>query len=251
MMKSVLTIIQNFCNRSGSITPPSAVVGETDPQTLQLLHCLYAACETLRAARCWTVQKRKYSFNTADGVSQYDLPADFYAPLPMTHWNRTRLQKLVGPISDAEMNLLLYGDSVSGMNFLFRIFGPDTSVNTDAATTGQFQITPTPSAVETLGFEYTTRSMFIPASGVASTATTLYEVASADTDLCIFDYDIVQLGLEAEYLEKNAGNFENARAAFSNRIDRAVSRHKGAYIGSMAGKTEGPLYHTPPGGLSF
>lgn len=247
MMKTALSIIQEFCYRSGVITAPTALAGSTDPQVLKLMYCLKAACEKLREAKCWTCQKRTYSFDTEDARSKYPLPLDFYAPVLRTHFNQNSRLRLTGPISDSAMNYVVYGAGDSATEFSYRIFGPDV----DRVAAGQMELTPTPASVQTLSFDYLTRNLFIPADW-DSTSRTVYEDIAADTYLCLFDYDLAGLGLEAEYLQRSDADNTAAMVAFEDRIKNAIGRHRGASIGSFETKDEGPRYYVPQtGGWSF
>jgi hypothetical protein len=73
---------------------------------------------------------------------------------------------------------------------------------------------------------------------------TPYERVLADTDLCIFDYDLVKLGLKAFDREAKAGDWAQAEEKFRAKIESAVARMEGCSIGSLAGPVGTEGYRT-------
>ena len=245
-MKTALQIVQDLCGLI-NIPKPSALYGETDPATVQLLGCLYSACERIRAAKCFPQMKRTALINTEAARVQYPLPTDYYAPLFDTYWNDTQKIKLNGPLDDNAYVFKLRSGSSSSTNYSFRVAGP----NLETTLKGQLWLDPAPTGVEELSFEYLSTQMFVPSSWT-SADTAVRDRLLADTDLVIFDYDLVQLGVEAEYVLRNGGDSNPAEIEFVTRLERAAGRHKGSYVGSMSGdKEDGPIYSVPRGGLSF
>lgn len=288
MMKTALSIVQSVRKRL-NLPAITALVGATDPDELQMIELLYAVCEELRQARCWTQLKRSYSFATVATQASYQLPADFYSPLLNTHWNATEDERLIGPVTDDDFMYLTESGSSSTQNYTFRIFGRDENT---ASGGGQFYVNPTPSAVQTLKFEYLTRSFLLPKNWAASTAfgagaycnasgniyqtaaggtsgatvpshttgsvadgaggvtwtyiSAAYETLVADTDLVIFDSDLVALGLRAKWLEESGGEYQQALAEYEDKIDRAVSRYRGPIVGSQCGGSAKRRYSVTP-----
>jgi hypothetical protein len=82
-----------------------------------------------------------------------------------------------------------------------------------------------------------------PPSGTGATITdgttswayydTVLETVVADTDLCVFDDDLVKLGVRAKWMEENGGDYAQAKAEFEAKIDQAVARYKGSFRGNM------------------
>jgi hypothetical protein len=72
-----------------------------------------------------------------------------------------------------------------------------------------------------------------------------YETILADTDLCVFDDDLVKLGLRAKWIEEKGGDYTAAKDEFQTRLDQAVARYRGSYVGSMGQRRGGPLYTVP------
>lgn len=78
-----------------------------------------------------------------------------------------------------------------------------------------------------------------------------YETVIADTDLCVFDDDLVKLGLRAKWLEEAGGEYAEAREEFYARIDKAMARYKGSHIGTFGGARSGSRYVTQRGSWSL
>lgn len=243
-MRTALSIVQSFC-RLSNIPVPTALYGATDPSTLQLLEALYAALKDMRRAACWDVQKQKYSFSTEASRAQYPLPANFYKPIPRTHYNQSTDLELI-QASDRDMANLLYANGGDESEYSYRIFGPDVT----RTTLGQMEIHPTPSAVVTLSFEYYNANLIIPTTWTASDSV-LYETISADTDVVPFDSDIAELGLRAKFRNEAGGDWQSAEAEFRATLKAAAARLTGNVRGSFAAKRAGPRYQTQYRGWSL
>lgn len=77
------------------------------------------------------------------------------------------------------------------------------------------------------------------------------ETVTADTDLCIFDYDLVTLGLKARWTREKGGEYQGYENEFQAKINKAKSRYKGTFIGSMTSLRGRPFYHIPARNWSF
>lgn len=240
MITTALSIIQAVRKRL-NIPNITTLVGLTDPDELQMLDLLYSVCEELRQARCWTQLKRKHTFTTVDGQTNYQAPADFYSPLPLTWWNTDETQRLNGPESDSDFGERIYGAEPANINFSFRMFGHGGDP-TDS-TTGIIELSPTPSSAIDCAFEYISRTFILPSTYAFPASPK--ETVTADTDLVVFDDDLVKLGLKARWLEEAGGDWQGTYAEFKSRIDKAANRHKGSYLGSFSRRRGGPNLKIP------
>lgn len=220
---NVLAVLQAAANELG-IQSPAAYSTNT-----QLLNHLYSISRELRNTRVFTQQKRTHSFSTSDTVDEYALPADFYSPLPFTQFNQTSHFGLIGPVGDDDWNFMLYVPGASGLK-KYRIFGPNLTQYSSAK---MMKIKPTPTATETVSYDYITSSMFYQ-SGWTPT-TTVKESVSADTDVSMFDDDILIEGLKYKWKEAhNQEGAETYRANYQRMIERAVNRYNGNFRGSFS-----------------
>lgn len=184
-MTAAIDVVKSFCYREGIDIPSGMTfVSPTDPGTLKLLHTLYAVAEDLRALKVWTVQKRTYTFDFEASRTKYNLPQDFYAPLPLTHYDSDQRWRLEGPLSDGDFTYRLYGIR-SGTQVAYRLFGPDFNPN---STLGQFEIDPSDSTGgRTIVFEYVSRNLFLPKHWAPSTAYTSGQYVNVNGNIYLCD----------------------------------------------------------------
>lgn len=72
-----------------------------------------------------------------------------------------------------------------------------------------------------------------------------YERPVNDTDLCIFDHDLVKLGLRAKWKKEREGNYEADQIEFEQRLESAKGRYKGKFRGSFYRQAQSPRYNIP------
>lgn len=282
MSKTALSVIQAFLK--GINEPfPTAIYGETDPGTLQVYQLLIDACEEIRQKAYFTQQKKTYSFTTSNGVASYQLPKDFYRPLPKTQYNQDESGLLYGPTTDADWTARTQGAAASSINFAYRLFGGDDNPNSAG---GQFYLNPTPSSSVDLYFEYVSRDLFKPKNWEPSTAyttsdyvnanginfkysgngtsgttaptaagsdgtatialyTNAYETLLADTDLLVFHDELVKKGFKYKYIEALGGDYSLAQSDFYAAIAADSQRLEGFRYGTLADEPMGPRYVVP------
>lgn len=80
-----------------------------------------------------------------------------------------------------------------------------------------------------------------------------YDEPVADTDLCLFDDDVMIAGLKWRFLEARKQDYQQAKADYDDLVERTVSRLKGSFVGRMdcprSDRRSG--YYVPNGGWSF
>lgn len=78
-----------------------------------------------------------------------------------------------------------------------------------------------------------------------------YEVINSDSDICIFDDELVKLGLRAKWRNEKGEENADAAAEFKSRIEKAKSRLQGTKHGSMS-RVGGPIsFPRQPSGGSW
>lgn len=157
--------LASACAYEIGVSAPVTLVGSTDPATLQVLNLIYAVSRDLRQARCWEQLKRKYAFVTVASQQSYQLPKDYFSPLPGTYWDADKSLRMIGPYSDSGFTDKTKGNLGSSFTE-YRIFGPDFNPYSAG---GQFEIWPIPSSIQNLYFEYLTKSFFMPKHWAPST----------------------------------------------------------------------------------
>ena len=78
-----------------------------------------------------------------------------------------------------------------------------------------------------------------------------YETLLADTDLVVFDYDLVSLGLLAKYTQAHGGDWQPYAAEYESKVEKGASRYYGIRIGSFSRKRNLRRYRVPTTGWSF
>lgn len=199
-MATLLAIIVDAVSQIGNIAIPTAVYSNTDETVVRMLALSNREGRDLARAANWTILQKLYTFPTVASTAEYALPSDFDRLLPDTEWNRSTYQPIMGPLGPEQWQVLksgLIGSGVVGQRY--RIY---KSESTNSRT---FRIDPTPSAVETLAFEY------ISTNWCASSGGTGQSAWAADTDVNILDRDLLTLGLIVRF--KRAVGLEYASEA--------------------------------------
>lgn len=198
---TLLTAAQAVLRESGQFAVPSTIYGNTDPTAVQLLALANRAGKTL-AKEAWQILLTSYTFATVASTASYALPTDFGNFANLTFWDSTNYMPVKGPVTAMEWQTL-QRSSVSGspaFNKSFRI------------TTDLFYIYPTPTAVETIAYYYWS-SYWISGK----------EAFSADTDVTLFDEDLLTLGIKWRWLQAKGDGFENEKAEYQEALDAALA----------------------------
>ena len=74
---------------------------------------------------------------------------------------------------------------------------------------------------------------------------TPYETILADTDINLFDSDLVKLGIRAKWFEEKGEDQNPAFAEFEAKIAQAQARFHGSHVGSMIRRGTRPSYSVP------
>lgn len=172
---TLLTIARNAADRIG-ITRPTSVINSTDPNTVTLLGLAQEEGKTLARRHEWQVLQTEHTFSTANGTSSYSLPSDMDRILKETVFNRTRRRRMLGDLTPQQWQET-QASLVTMVNPAFRIRG------------GAFLISPTPTATETIAYEYITNNWCQSSGGTGQTEWT------ADTDTGKLSEDIMTLGV--------------------------------------------------------
>ena len=107
-------------------------------------------------------------------------------------------------------------------------------------TNGTSHASTAPSAVTADIIDGTTRWDYVSAP---------YETLLADTDICLFDDDLIKLGLRAKWRDEKGEEAAAAEKEYKSKINKAVARLEGSAIGSFSRiGTERRRYNLPYGG---
>lgn len=226
---TALSIIQDTFDEIG-FPRPSSAVSNTDQLARQALALLNRTGKELARDHDWKVMIREHSFTTANGTSDYALPSDFDHFINDTQWNRTDKEFLRGPTSAQEWQTIKSGTLGSGIAFSrWRV-----KRSTSGTIANKFVLDPTPTATETLVFEYVSNSWLTDALGTTGKA-----AVTADTDLPLLPEHLLIMGLRWRALAAKGLEYGDQLAEFQASVRREIARDGGAQKLSLSGRRPG------------
>ncbi len=181
---SILTIAQNVAMEAG-FSKPSSLVSNTDEIAVQLLALIKKETRALSDKFLWNKLVKRATFAFVNGTESYSIAtiaSDFKDFIPNTMWNYSARRPIIGPISPEEYEIqknYLITSAIDKMVYVYN--------NT-------LYITPTPSAADTIYFEYTTLNIFQAAGGTGKADITL------DTDVTTIREFLVELGVKLRFM---------------------------------------------------
>lgn len=141
---TILSICQDAATRLG-LPSPASIISNTDETAVRLLSLTNQSGKELMRRHNWSILTKEKTFTTtAAAIQASAIPTDFDRFISETLFNRTRKRRLMGPIS-AEQWQIQQALSASVLIDAFRIRGSD------------MLITPTPTAGETVAYEYVSK----------------------------------------------------------------------------------------------
>lgn len=200
---SLLDVVQRVCDEVG-LPRPSAVATSTEQLARQMFSLANAELEELSKRFNWPVLTREYSFNTVAGTAQYNLPADYRKFLQETVFDSTRYYQLRGSLSAGEWERTKALNLGSLSTQRVRIFGNPLKLN----------ILPTPTAVNTVVFEYMTKKFAVNAGNAE------IDRYSADNDAALIDEGLIRMGLKWRIKHAKGLDFSADLAEYESVVAR-------------------------------
>lgn len=209
---SLLSLIQAVCNTPGvGIAEPSTVVNSGDVSIDELLELANQEGQELSRQHDWAVLLKEQTFSTSAAAAQTGaIPSDFDRFINDSIYNRTTDRKLIGPISPQQWQAIQANGTVSTVIQSFRIRGTD------------FLITPTPSAGQTIAFEYVSKNWCESSGGTDQSAW------AADTDVGLLDERLMKLGIVYRWRKKRGFSWQDAFEEYTTEWMKAAGRSGGA-----------------------
>jgi len=175
---SLLTIVQGAAKRL-NLNSPSAVIGNTNKEVIQLLNIANEEGEDLAQRHRWQRLVTESTFTSVAAESQGAITSlagtDFGWICNDTVWNRTRNRKMF-PVDDTQWQQMK-SSNITGPDEYFRIRG-----NT-------FRVIPTMTAGHTVAFEWVSKNWCESSGGTGQDAW------AADTDVGRLDEKIMRQGV--------------------------------------------------------
>lgn len=213
---TALTIVQNACARLG-IPVPLVVFASTDPQTIQLRALLNQSGGELAANKDWVRLMVQQEFSTvAAEIQTSAIPADFDHILNDSMWDRTTDRPVYGPLNPQEWQREKAGPTFTSVYYAFRIRGTD------------MLFTPTPTAGDSVYYEYITKNWCESSAGVGQDA------FAADTDVSRLREELHTLDLIWRFKAAKGLDFQAEFATFQNEVSTEMGRSGGAPVLSMS-----------------
>ena len=189
---SLLTIATNALQEMSGFEVPTSFYGNANLTATLCVALANRSGKTLEKDVRWQELITEYTFSTADGTATYALPSDFRAFANMSQWDRTNQWRMTGPIPSLVYQWLKSGISVaSTANKWFMVRG------------SYITIYPTPSAVETIAFDYYSKSWITKQSDSSSVA-----AFTSDNDTSKIDEDLITLSLKWMFLQAKGMPYE-------------------------------------------
>lgn len=187
--------------------------GSTDANILQLCRLLKRAGRSLAKARDWSHLTREYTFSTVASTASYVLPTDYARMKGATAWNRTTSWQLGEPVGAADWQAFQASTVAGVLTRPFRLFA------------NKLYIYPTPTAAETIAYEYVSNLWVIPSAQTWPTSCT--SKPTLYTDTLYFDEELLVAALKLLWKQAKGQDTTAAQNDF-NQAFGAVGGDDGA-----------------------
>ena len=160
--------------------------------------------------------KKEHTFSTSNGTAAYALPSDFDRLVLETSYNRSDNDLLTGPITSSEYQLVNHGMATTGTTEKFRLKAASNAL--------KFELDPTPSSTQTIGFEYVS-TQFCQSSGGSGQA-----AWAADTDTGILDETTMEMGITWRFKAAHGLDYAEDYRQYQLEVRQAIARNGSAPI---------------------
>ncbi len=217
MARSLLQLCTEAIESLGPFAVPTTIISNDDPDAAILKWAAMQVGRELVREYSWQALMTPTTFVTSNGVYQYSLPSDFQRFANDTFYNVSESEALDGPITTAPWAQLTRGITVSTVNYAFRVRG------------GYIELSPTPSSVQTIGYDYYSRKYCASSLGVAQ------ENWTADTDVSLLPEDLFVLGIRYRFLQRKELPFAEDKADYLNAVSQSLFDDTPKAVVSMSG----------------
>lgn len=205
---SLLSVIQSHCKKH-ALSVPTAVIGSTDTQTIQLQEILNEVLEEMVDESKFNVTTQECVFTAIGSESQGTMnalcPNGYQYAIFETFFDRTLMRALYGPLTESEWQALK-ALPTAGVWYKFRIRDNELLFN------------PVPTApFSTIAFEY--MSSFCVNGGTQA-------VATNDTDTFVFPETIIKRGLAYRWKQIKGLPYQADETSYYNQLNNYIARDK-------------------------
>jgi hypothetical protein len=203
MAMSLLQLATDAIEGIGGFDTPTAIFGNEDDTAVVLKRAAMQVGRELVRFN-WQALFTPTTFTTSNGVSQYDKPADYLRPANMTFYNVTEFREMNGPYTPPVWAALTRGEITSTTLYNFRF------------ATNYIELTPTPGEVQTIGYDYYSKSYCQSSVGTAQSEW------AADSDVSRLPDDVFALGIRYRFLQRKELPYAEDKADYLEAIKQAL-----------------------------
>lgn len=209
--QSLLQLIQRFCIRTG-LTPPPAVVTNTDLTITQLMGLLEEECQDLARRAMWQGLVDEATFTSVAAEDQGEVAAiagnGFQNILPKTFWDRAQRLPIIGGADSQEWQWRK-AMAITGPLYTYRIRGDHLLVS------------PALAAGHLMAFEYKSGNW-------CSHGSMPQNFFSGDADTVVLPEELVLLGLRWRWKKEKKFAYAEDFNTYENQVADATARDRGA-----------------------
>lgn len=185
----------------------TTIIDNTSGFAPMLLALATQGAQDLSRRAAWKALTREKTFTTVATAAQTSaIPSDLDWIIPETMFNRTKNRMVEGPISQSEWQRIQASQATS-VYPSFRIRG------------SSLLITPTPTAGDTVAYEYITKNFCTTTNG-----DTEQDEWEDDTDIPVLDSELHVLSLIYRFKESQGLSFQTEQATFERQVALALQR---------------------------
>lgn len=214
---SLLTVVQNVC-RATAQPVPLTVTGSTDVTVQQMFALANEEGDELARSFDWQIMRAQWTLTTtATTVQAGWLPDDIDHFIFGTQFDRSTMRRVLGPITPQMWQ------AIQAQPQLNRVFLAWIQRG------GEVLVTPTPSAGDTIAYEYISKNWCENAIGVPQDRYIL------DTDVALIPERIIQLGVRWRFLSAKGLDYSEAFRTYEYQKQIAQARDGGNDVINAAG----------------
>lgn len=211
---SMLTIIQSFCQRT-KVPSPSTVIGSSNEMVVQMKALLEEEGDALSRRGDWeglTFEATHTSLAQEDQGAITSIATNGFRYIKNeTMWDRT--DKLPVPLLHSTRWQYFKATVNSSPRFKYRIRG------------GKLLMTPTPTAGNTIAFEYISKNWILSADG-----NTYKRAFTLDTDTLLLPEELLLMGLRWRWKKEQGREYAEDFRDYEMQVTDALGRDGGKQI---------------------
>ena len=230
---SLLTLCSNVAKQIG-VGVPTIIIGNTDETAVRLLALANRSGKSLMRKHNWAVLIKEATVTTVASTANYSLESDYDRSISDTAWDRTNYDKMRRQTTAQwQFRKSAIVSDVTRKNWRIK---PNANTKT-------LYIDPTPTAVETLVYEYVSNQWCQSSGGTGQTAW------AVDTDIGVLDEDLLELDLHWRMLKAEGFEYAEERDEFDKQLELAIGNDGGAQTLNMQGQSSGLFTNVPETGF--